>query len=63
MNEIYFIYDKKIMKGTVADKKSDGCIVVSGNEVLWLPVGEPRFSSEQEALEYLSGYCFVPQEE
>ena len=62
MNEIYFIYDNKIMKGTITDRKSDGCIVVSGNEILWLPSGEPRFSSEQEAREYQSGYWFTPQE-
>ena len=62
MNEIYFIYDNKIMKGTITEKKSDGYIVVSGNEVLWLPITEPRFHSEQEALEYQAGYYFTPQD-
>lgn len=62
MNEIYFIYNNKIMKGTITDKKSDGMIVVSGNEILWLPITEPRFRDEAEALEYLSGCYFVPQE-
>jgi len=63
MNEIYFIYNNKIMKGTITDKKSDGYIVVSGNEILWLPITEPRFSSEQEAREYLCGYYLTPQED
>jgi len=62
MNEVYFIYNNKIMKGTITDKKSDGMIVVSGNEVLWLPVTEPRFRSEQEAREYQAGYYFTPQD-
>jgi len=63
MNEIYFIYNNKIMKGTITDKKSDGFIVASGNEILWLPITEPRFSSEQEAREYQSGYWLTPQED
>lgn len=63
MNEIYFIYNNEIRKGTITDKKSDGMIVVSGNEVLWIPSGEPKFRDEAEALEYLSGYYLTPQED
>lgn len=61
MEKVYFIFDDRIYCGAVMDKKSDGWIVAAGNEVMWLPITEPRFTSLNEALTYKCGGFLTPQ--
>ena len=55
MEKVYFIFDDRIYCGAVMDKKSDGWIVAAGNEVMWLPITEPRFETLNDALSYKHG--------
>lgn len=61
MEKVYFIFDDRIYCGAIMDKKSDGWIVAAGNEVMWLPITEPRFASLNEALSYKCGGVLTPQ--
>lgn len=55
LEKIYFEYQNKIVCGAITEKKSDGFIVAVGNELLWLPITEPRFKTLNDALAYKHG--------
>ena len=55
LKKVYFEYKNEIVCGAITDKKSDGFIVAVGNELLWLPITEPRFETLNDALAYKYG--------